>query len=97
MSMRIRAGWVLVVALVLGLAACGSDASPASTTSATAATSTPSGTETTTPESTVAPASTEPTEPAAAFPIATFAAIGEDPVTEELAAEFQAAPERHGR
>jgi D-alanyl-D-alanine carboxypeptidase len=87
--MRIRAGWVFVVALVLGLAACGSDASPASTTSTAAATSTSRETETTTPESTVAPASTEPTEPAGAFPIATFAAIGEDPVTEELAAEFQ--------
>ena len=43
-------------------------------------------------ELTVAPpASTAPTEPDGAFPIATFAAMREDPVTEESAAEFQAA------
>jgi D-alanyl-D-alanine carboxypeptidase len=42
----------------------------------------------------VAP-STSATEPAAPFPIETFAAISEDPVTEELAAEFQAALARH--
>ena len=41
------------------------------------------------------PASTEATEQAAGFPIATFAAISEDPVTEELAAEFQAALALH--
>jgi CubicO group peptidase (beta-lactamase class C family) len=89
MSMRMRPGWVLVVALALGLSACGSDASPTSTTSATAATSTTSSTESTTPESTVAPESTEPIEQASAFPIGTFARIGEDPVSEDLAAEFQ--------
>ena len=37
----------------------------------------------------------EPTESAALFPIATFAAISEDPVTEELAAKFQAALALH--
>ena len=90
--MRIRAGWVLVLGLVFGLTACGSDASPASTTSTTAATATTSGTETTAPvETTVAPVSTEPPEQAAPFPIAMFAAISESPVTEELAAKLQAA------
>ena len=39
-----RTGSVIVVTLALALAACGSDAGPASTTSTTAATSTPSGT-----------------------------------------------------
>lgn len=84
---------VIVVTLVLALAACGSDASPPSTTSTTAATSTPSSIETTAPvESAVAqPASTEPTEQTAAFPIASFAAIREDRMTTESAAEFQAA------
>jgi CubicO group peptidase (beta-lactamase class C family) len=91
-GMITRTGSVIVVTLALALAACGSDAGPASTTSTTAATSTPSGTETTAPvESTVAsPASAEPTEQPAAFPIATFADIREDPVSEEAAAEFQA-------
>lgn len=47
-------------------------------------------------ESTMAaPASTHPTEQALGFPIATFAAISEDPVTEELAATFQAALALH--
>jgi D-alanyl-D-alanine carboxypeptidase len=41
------------------------------------------------------PASSEPTEQAAAFPTATFAAISEDPVTEEAAAKFQAALALH--
>lgn len=91
-GMITRTGSVIVVTLALALAACGSDAGPASTTSTTAATSTPSGTETTAPvESTVAsPASAEPTEQPAAFPIAAFAGISEDPVSEEVAAQFQA-------
>ena len=87
---------VIVVTLVLTLAACRSDAGPASNTS-TPANWTTSNTETTAPvESTLAPrASTEPTGPAAVFPVATFAAISEDPVTEELAAQFQAALALH--
>lgn len=87
-----KTGNVGVVALVLVLAAgCASDAAPALTAS-TAATSTPSSTGTTAPvESTLAPrASTEPTGPPAVFPVATFAAISEDPVSDELAAQFQA-------
>lgn len=94
-----------IVTLVVTLAACGSEAGPASTTPTTAATSTPTGTETTTPaEPTVAPpgstkaapaAPTEPTEQAAAFPVAAFAGISEEPVTEELAARFRAALARY--
>ena len=64
---------------MLGLAACGSDASPASTTF-------------TTTVPTTAP-TTEPTEPATPFPIARFAAINEGPVPEEMAAKFQTALE----
>lgn len=86
---------LIVVTLVVALAACGSDAGPAPTTTATAATLTSNGVETTIPvESTVAPpASTELTEQAAGFPVAAFAAISEDPVNDELAARFQAALE----
>ncbi|HUG75785.1 MAG TPA: serine hydrolase domain-containing protein [Acidimicrobiia bacterium] len=74
--MKAHHGRGLALALLVALAACAS---------------TPSGTETSTPvDSTVAPpASTEPTEPAARFPIATFAAITEDPVPADLAAELQ--------
>ncbi len=95
-----RTGNVGAVTLALTLvlaAACGSDADPASTTSTTSATSTPGDLDTAAPvESTMTPPpSTEPTEQAAGFPIATFAAISEDPVTEELAAEFQAALALH--
>ena len=88
-----RTGNVSVVTLVLVLAAaCGSDAGPASTTSTTPATSTTGGVDTTAPvEATLAPpASTQPAEQAAGFPIATFAAISEDPVTEELGDKLQA-------
>lgn len=84
---------VTIVALLLATAACGSDADPSSRASTTAATSAPTGTEKTTPvESTVAPPATTvaPGEDAG-FPIAAFAAIREDPVTAESAAEFQAA------
>jgi D-alanyl-D-alanine carboxypeptidase len=96
-----RTGNIGVVTLVLMLAAaCGSDAGMASTTSTTSATSAPEGIETTAsvastivpPASTIVPpASTGPTEQAAEFPIATFAAISEEPVTEELAAKLQVA------
>jgi D-alanyl-D-alanine carboxypeptidase len=87
---------VAVLTLVLTLAACGSDAGPASNASISA-NSTPSNTETTAPvESTLAPpASTEPTGQAALFPVAAFAAISEDPVTEEVATKFQAALALH--
>lgn len=70
-------GRVVALALVAALAGCAP---------------TPGGTETagsvlpSVPS--VAPAS--PNEPAAAFPIAAFADISEDPVSEEVAAEFQA-------
>lgn len=40
-------------------------------------------------------ASAPPAEPVADFPIEVFAALSEDPVTEELAAEFQAALATH--
>lgn len=47
-------------------------------------------------ESTTAPATaTPPTEQAVGFPVATFAAITEEPVAEELAARLQAALETH--
>ena len=89
-----RTANVSVVTLVLVLAAaCGSDADLATTTSTTSATSTPGGIEATSPvASTMAPpAPTEPTEQAADFPMAAFAAISDDPVTEETAAKFQVA------
>ena len=66
--------------LVFVLAACGSSG-PAPTTSTT---------------SPIAPpASTEPSEEAAAFPVAAFTAISEDPVSEALAAKLQAALASH--
>ena len=46
------------------------------------------------PPSTTSPASTQPPS-SADFPVAAFAAISEDPVTEELAAELQAALAEH--
>lgn len=92
-----RQDWnVGVVTLLLVLAAaCSSHAGLASTTSITSATSTPGGIDTTASvESTIAPpAPTEPTEQPTSFPIATFAAISEDPVTEESGAKFQASLE----
>lgn len=59
--------------------------------------STPGGIDTIAPaESTMAPpASMEATEQAAGFPIAAFAATSGDPMTEELAAKFQAALALH--
>jgi CubicO group peptidase (beta-lactamase class C family) len=41
------------------------------------------------------PPSTSPTTSASPFPVAAFAAISEDPVTEELVAKFQEALARH--
>jgi len=93
------------MALVLVfLAACASDAGRASTasttdagrastTSTTSGSSTPAGVDTTAPvETMMAPlASTQPAEQASGFPIARFADISESPVTEELAAKFEAA------
>lgn len=74
----IRSGRVIIVALVVALAACSS---------------TPGQSESSPPVgSTVAPpSSTTSTMSAAPFPVATFAAISEDPVTDELAAKFQLA------
>lgn len=87
-----RTRTVCVIALVLGLAACASDAGPASTASI-AATSTSSSTESIPPAESVLAASAvaEPTEQPTPFPIERFAAISEEPVPEELAAELQAA------
>jgi len=88
---------VIVAAMTLALSACGPGAGPASTAS-TAATSTPSSTEPTASVEAAAaasPKSAEPTEQPAPFPIEGFAAISEDPVTEDLAAKFQGALARH--
>jgi D-alanyl-D-alanine carboxypeptidase len=75
--MRDHHGRVLALALVVALAGCAP---------------TPDGTET---AASVEPsesgvASTSPSEQAPAFPTATFADISEDPVPQEVAAEFQA-------
>src|SRR3990172_9313574 len=74
----IRSGRVIVVALVVALAACSS---------------TPGRNERSPwVGSTVAPPwSTTSTTSAAPFPVATFAAISEDPVTDGSGAKFQAA------
>lgn len=86
---------VVVAALTLALAACGSDVGPVPTTS-TAATPAPSSTEpTAAAESAAASPTSEPTEQPAAFPIETFATISEEPVTEQLAAKLQAALALH--
>lgn len=77
--MRFHPGRVSLLAVGLVLTAC---------------VSTPSRTESPTPvASTVTPhaSPTEPTEQAVAFPIATFAAISEDPVADDLAADFETA------
>jgi D-alanyl-D-alanine carboxypeptidase len=74
-----RTGSIGVVTLVLVLAAA--CGSGAGPASPTSTTSATSGTET--------------TEEPADFPTAAFAAISEDPVTEDLAAELQAALARH--
>jgi hypothetical protein len=77
-DMIIRSGRVIAAALVVALAACSS---------------TPGQSESSPPVgSTVAPpSSTTSTMSAAPFPVATFAAISEEPVTDELAAKFQVA------
>jgi D-alanyl-D-alanine carboxypeptidase len=77
-DMIIRSGKVVVVALAVALTACSSAPDRSESPS-------PVG-------STVAlPSSTTSTTSAAPFPVATFAAISEDPVTEELAAKYQVA------
>lgn len=92
--MKTRAGWILVVGLVLGLVACGVDASPASTSSTTTVPSTSSTTVLTTSSTTgptTVPRSETSTVPTAPFPTATFAALSDDPVAADVAAKFQAA------
>lgn len=81
-DMIIRSGRVIVVALVVALAACSSA---------------PNQDEGSPPVgSTVPPPSpTISTTSASAFPVTAFAAISEDPVTEELAAKFQEALAQH--
>jgi hypothetical protein len=76
----IRSGRVIVVGLVVALAAC-------SSTPGRSESSPPVGSTVAPPASSqvVAP-STAATAPTAPFPLATFAAISEEPVTEELAA-----------
>jgi CubicO group peptidase (beta-lactamase class C family) len=68
---------VLALALVVGLAGCAP---------------TPDGTERAASDepSEASVASASPSEPAASFPTAAFADISEDPVPQEVAAEFQA-------
>ena len=76
--MRSHHGRVVVLALVVALAGCSSAPGQSET-------SPPVG-------STVAPpSSTTSTISAAPFPVATFAAISEDPVIDGLAAKFQVA------
>ena len=89
-----RTAKVGVVMLVLVLAsACGSDADTTAPPPTSSAISTPEGIDTSDPiESTMAPpVSTEPAE--TQFPVATFSAISEESVDEELAAKFQASLE----
>ncbi len=82
-----KTGVAGVVALLLGLAACGSDAdrAPSASTSTPATQSTPS------PTSIPSPNTTEAT----GFPVSAFADISEEPVTEELATRLQAALATH--
>jgi D-alanyl-D-alanine carboxypeptidase len=92
--MKTWAGWILVVGLMLGLVACGSDASPVSTSSTTttpntSSTSGPTTSSTTVP--TTVPTTQTSTVPIEPFPTAAFAALSDDPVAEEVAAKFQAA------
>src|SRR3990170_8486464 len=77
-DMIFRSGRVIVVALVVALAAC-------SSTPGQSESSPPVGSTVAPPSSTTSTISTAP------FPVATFAAISEDPVTEELAAKSQVA------
>lgn len=77
---------VIVATLMLTIAACGSDAGSGMETSAPlrSALGSPIATA-------VAPPTTEPTGQVALFPVTSFAAISQDPVSAELAARFQAA------
>lgn len=87
--MKAHHGRVLVLALVFVVAACTTTPSDSESTAPVGSTTTPPASTTT-----VAPrVSTEPTKQAVAFPVSTIAAISEDPVTGELAAQFQVALE----
>jgi D-alanyl-D-alanine carboxypeptidase len=91
--MKISAGWILVMGLMLGLVACGADASPASTSSTTtspnaSSTTGPNASSTTGP--TTVPTAETSTVPIVPFPAAAFAALSDDPVAEDGAAKFQA-------
>jgi D-alanyl-D-alanine carboxypeptidase len=77
-----RSGRFIVVALAVALAACSSAPSPDEGSRPVRSTVPP-------------PPSTSPTTSASPFPVAAFAAISEDPVTEELVAKFQEALARH--
>ncbi len=91
-----RPASVIVMSMMVALTGCGAGAGSVSTT-ATAASSTPNSSESTGPIESAAssPVATEPSEPPAPFPVEAFAAISEDPVTEALAAKFQAALAMH--
>ena len=92
--MKTRAEWILVVGLMLGLVACGSDASPVSTSSTTTTPDTSSTSGPTTSSTTVTttvPTTQTSTVPIEPFPTAAFAAISDDPVAEDVAAKFLAA------
>src|SRR5688572_10305256 len=87
---------LMPLAVVVALAACApipgaTDATPSSDSSVAPS----SSTESIAPAETAgaASATADPTEQPAAFPMAAFAAISEEPVTEESAAQFQAALE----
>ena len=77
-EMRGHPGRVVILVLMVTLAGC----APTSSSTETADSTEPS-------VPSVAPAS--PSEPSATFPTAAFADISEEPVSEEVAAEFQAA------
>jgi len=80
----IRPGRVIAVALVVTLAACSSTPGRNERSPSVGSTVTPPA------SSPVVAPSTAAAAPAAPFPIEAFAAISEDPATEELAAKFKA-------
>ena len=86
--MKTHHGRVLGLALVVALAACTSIPSDGESSPAVGSTVAPPA------STTVVALSTAATVPAGPFPIATFAAISEDPVSEELAAMFRAVLEK---
>lgn len=88
-----RLGGVIVLALTLALTGCGSGAGPSTT--ATTASSRPASTKATAQEEVPSAASAEASAQPATFPTEAFAAINEDPVTDELATKFQAALALH--